>query len=473
MIHPVILSGGAGTRLWPLSRELYPKQLLPLVGEKTMLQETIVRLDGLEKVESSLIVCNEAHRFMVAEQVRLLNRSQQAIILEPCGRNTAPAVAIAALHLLAQDADPVMLVLPADHLIQDVDEFQRVVSSAVVQAEQGALVTFGIVPKYAETGYGYIEAETSDKDHAVAVVNFVEKPDSATAQNYIDSGRYYWNSGMFMFKASRYLEELKLYRPDIFTACNKSYEGITHDLDFMRLEHGDFASCPADSIDCAVMEKTDRAVVFPLDAGWNDIGSWSALWSVQAQDNQGNVMIGDVLTDDVNNSYIHAQNRLVAAVGVDDLIVVETADAVLVAQRDKVQNVKAIVEKLKKEGRGESLLHRRVNRPWGAYEGIDTGERFQVKRITVTPGASLSLQKHHHRAEHWVVVKGTAKVTCGEDIRLLTENQSTYIPLGEVHRLENPGQIPLEIIEVQSGSYLGEDDIVRLEDQYGRQPEGK
>lgn len=471
MIVPVILSGGAGTRLWPMSRELYPKQLLALAGDQTMLQETITRLDGLLQIDQPLIVCNEAHRFMVAEQVRLLDKSPHAIILEPCGRNTAPAVALAALHMLEQEEDPVMLVLPADHLIQDVDEFQRVISSAVVRAEQGALVTFGIVPTHAETGYGYIEAESNNKDQAVAVVNFVEKPDQVTAQRYVNSGNYYWNSGMFMFRASRYLEELKLYRADIYNACISAYAGISCDLDFMRLDHNAFAACPSDSIDYAVMEKTDQAVVFPLAAGWNDIGAWSALWAVQPHDEQGNVKIGDVLTEDVGNSYIHAQNRLVAAVGVDDLVIVETADAVLVSPRDKVQNVKAIVEQLKQQNRGEALLHRRVNRPWGAYEGIDVGDRFQVKRITVNPGANLSLQKHHHRAEHWVVVKGTAKVTCGDDIRLLTENQSTYIPLGEVHRLENPGQIPLEIIEVQSGSYLGEDDIIRLEDQYGRHPE--
>lgn len=471
MILPVVLSGGSGTRLWPLSRELYPKQLLPLTNEGTMLQETISRLDGLSNIDLPLVVCNDAHRFMVAEQVRQLNTSPHSIILEPCGRNTAPAVAMAALHSLEQGDDSILLVLPADHLIQDIDQFQSVVRSAVPYAEQGDLVTFGIVPTHAETGYGYIEAEKNEKKQASPVVSFVEKPDSVTAQKYFESGNYYWNSGMFMFRASRYLEELKLYRSDMYTACLNAYSNISADLDFLRLEQESFAACPSDSIDYAVMEKTDRAVVFPLDAGWNDIGAWSALWSIQQHDDQGNVKIGDVLTDQVKSSYLHSQNRLIAAVGVDDLVVVETADAVLVAHRDKVQNVKAIVEQLKEQKREEALLHRRVNRPWGAYEGIDRGERFQVKRITVNSGASLSLQKHHHRAEHWVVVKGTAKVTCGEDIRLLTENQSTYIPLGEVHRLENPGQIPLEIIEVQSGSYLGEDDIVRLEDRYGRDPE--
>lgn len=471
MITPVILSGGSGSRLWPLSHDHYPKQFLSLVGDKTLLQETITRLGGLLEINQPLLVCNEAHRFIVAEQLRLIDESPHAIILEPCGRNTAPAVAVAALHVLEHGDDSILLVLPADHLIQNNDEFQRVIRSAVPHAEQGELVTFGIVPTHAETGYGYIKAETSDKSQTVPVISFVEKPDLETAQKYLDSGNYYWNSGMFMFRASRYLEELNLYRSDIYTACKEAYSSIREDLDFLRIEHESFAACPSDSIDCAVMEKTDKAVVIPLDAGWNDIGTWSALWSIQPHDNQGNVQIGDVLTDQVNNSYIHAQNRLVAAVGVDDLVVVETVDAVLVAHRDKVQNVKVIVEQLKQQQRGGALLHRRVNRPWGVYEGIDIGERFQVKRITVNPGASLSLQKHHHRAEHWVVVKGTAKVTCGVEVRLLSENQSTFIPLGESHRLENPGQIPLEIIEVQSGSYLGEDDIVRLEDQYGRNPD--
>jgi mannose-1-phosphate guanylyltransferase / mannose-6-phosphate isomerase len=471
MITPVILSGGSGSRLWPLSHDLYPKQFLSLIGDKTLLQETISRLDGLQQIQPPLIVCNEVHRFIVAEQLRQIDASPYAIILEPCGRNTAPAVALAALHSIEQGDDSILLVLPADHIIQNIDEFQRVITSVMPRAEKGDLVTFGIVPTHAETGYGYIEAESNDKNQAVPVVSFVEKPDQETAQRYIDSGNYYWNSGMFMFRASRFLEELKLHRSDIYSACKEAYSSIDTDLDFLRLDHDAFAACPSDSIDYAVMEKTDKAVVLPLDAGWNDIGAWSALWSIQPHDDQGNVKIGDVLTDQVKNSYLHSQNRLVAAVGVDDLVVVETADAILVAHRDKVQNVKAIVEQLKEQKRGEALLHRRVNRPWGAYEGIDIGERFQVKRITVNPGASLSLQKHHHRAEHWIVVKGTAKVTCGEETLLLSENQSTYIPLGEVHRLENPGQIPLEIIEVQSGSYLGEDDIVRLEDQYGRNPE--
>ncbi len=473
MILPVILSGGSGTRLWPLSRELYPKQLLPLAGEQTMLQETLTRLDGISDMEHPLIVCNDAHRFMVAEQVRQLDRQPHAIILEPCGRNTAPAVAIAAFYARKTGADPVLLVLPADHLIRNIPEFQAAVQSGVELADQGSLVTFGIVPTHPETGYGYIRAETPaiDSVSVFPVAEFVEKPDQATAESYLASGDYYWNSGMFMFRASRYLEELEQHQPDMLAACSNAFAGLTGDLDFQRLDESTFAACPSNSIDYAVMEKTDRAVVIPLSAGWNDIGAWSALWDIQAHDPNGNVLIGDVLTEGTQNSYLHASSRLIATVGVQDLVVVETVDAVLVAQRDQVQNVKGIVEQLKRQKRNEALLHRRVNRPWGAYEGVDIGERFQVKRITVNPGASLSLQKHHHRAEHWVVVRGTAKVTCGESVLLLSENQSTYIPLGEVHRLENPGQILLEIIEVQSGSYLGEDDIVRLEDVYGRDPQ--
>lgn len=470
MILPVILSGGAGTRLWPLSRELYPKQLLPLVSEQTMLQETVLRLRGMPEVESPLLVCNEAHRFMVAEQLRLLDQPAAGIILEPCGRNTAPAVALAALFARQQGEDPLLLVLPADHLIQDVGVFQRSVETAAISAEKGALVTFGIVPTKPETGYGYIQAAPGKGEEVRPVAQFVEKPDLKTAETYLASGQYFWNSGMFLFRASRYLEELQRYRPEILRVCEQTFRAMTRDLDFIRLEQASFAACPGESIDYAVMENTDQAVVLPLDAGWNDIGAWSSLWEVQAHDANGNVTFGDVLCEQSDNNYLHAQSRLLAAVGVQDLVVVETADAVLVAQRDQVQEVKGIVDQLKAQQRGEALLHRRVNRPWGAYEGVDVGERFQVKRITVHPGASLSLQKHHHRAEHWVVVKGTAKVICGEQELLLSENQSTYIPLGAVHRLENPGQIPLEIIEVQSGSYLGEDDIVRLDDVYGRQP---
>lgn len=472
MILPVILSGGAGTRLWPLSREAYPKQLLPLTSENTMLQETVLRLAGIADLGEPMIVCNDAHRFMVAEQLRQLQIAPSAIVLEPCGRNTAPAVAIAALQAQASGDDPLLLILPADHLISEVETFQKTVESGVALAQAGHLVTFGIVPNAAETGYGYIKAAAdkslTESGDAYPVAEFVEKPDLSTAQQYVDSGHYYWNSGMFLFRASRYLEELKIHGPDILDACRKAFAGLSRDLDFQRLDEEAFAACPADSIDYAVMEKTEHAVILPLDAGWNDVGAWSALWDVHNKDPEGNVCFGDVLTEGAKNSYLHAETRLIAAVGVEDLIVVETADAVLVVHQDKVQDVKGIVAQLKQQQRSEALLHRRVNRPWGAYEGVDAGERFQVKRITVNAGASLSLQKHHHRAEHWVVVRGTAKVTCGEKTLLLSENQSTYIPLGETHRLENPGQIPLEIIEVQSGSYLGEDDIVRLDDAYGR-----
>ncbi|HEY5672700.1 MAG TPA: mannose-1-phosphate guanylyltransferase/mannose-6-phosphate isomerase [Malonomonas sp.] len=476
MVIPVILSGGAGSRLWPLSRELYPKQLLPLTSDKTMLQETVIRLAGLDSIAAPLIVCNDAHRFMVAEQLRQLKVTPGAIILEPCGRNTAPAVALAALQALQTDENAILLVLPADHLISDVAAFQQVVAGAVKLAEQGKLVTFGIVPDAPETGYGYIKAaaEILDADsQASPVAEFVEKPDLATAERYVASGNYYWNSGMFMFRASKYLAELERHRPDIAAACPSAFSSIDTDLDFHRLDEILFAACPADSIDYAVMEKTLDAVVLPLSAGWNDVGAWSALWDVHGKNAEGNVLVGDVLTQGAENCYLHASKRLIAAVGVTDLVVVETADAVLVAHRERVQDVKGIVQQLKQQERTEALLHRRVNRPWGAYEGIDVGERFQVKRITVNPGASLSLQKHHHRAEHWIVVKGTAKVTRGAEVLQLTENQSTYIPLGELHRLENPGRIPLEMIEVQSGSYLGEDDIVRFEDIYGRNADQK
>ncbi len=470
MLLPVILSGGAGTRLWPLSRESYPKQLLPLTSDRTMLQETILRLSGISGLSQPMVVCNDSHRFMVAEQLRQLDIIPDSIILEPCGRNTAPAVAIAALQARASGDDPLLLVLPADHLIRNVAAFQAVVDQGKVLAEEGSLVTFGILPDAPETGYGYIRAseQVVAGSTAFPVAEFVEKPDLVTAQSYLDSGKYYWNSGMFLFKSSRYLDELEKFRPDIYAACQTAFASLSADLDFLRLAKEAFAAAPADSVDYAVMEKTASAVVLPLDAGWNDVGAWSALWDVQPQDDNGNVLIGDVLTEGATDCYLHATNRMIAAVGVEDLVVVETADAVLVARRDKVQDVKGIVQQLKTLKRPEALLHRRVNRPWGAYEGIDVGERFQVKRITVNPGASLSLQKHHHRAEHWIVVKGTAQVICGDKDLLLTENQSTYIPLGSVHRLANPGQIPLEMIEVQSGSYLGEDDIVRLEDNYGR-----
>jgi len=472
MILPVILSGGAGTRLWPLSRELYPKQLLPLAGEKTMLQNTVLRLLGLDSLQPSLVVCNEEHRFMVAEQLRAIDHMPSAIILEPVGRNTAPAVAVAAMHAMSQGDDPLLLVLPADHLISNPQALQDAVSTAAPLARRGGLITFGIVPSTPETGYGYIRAgePITNEGSAVAfsVASFKEKPDIETAKRYLASGDHYWNSGMFLFRASQYLEELERLSPSLVDPCQKAYKGARVDLDFTRLDSEAFADCPSDSIDYAVMEKTKNAAVVPLDAGWNDVGSWSALWEVGEHDQEGNVIQGDVLLHDTKNSYVNAQSRMLAVVGVEDHVVVETADAVLVASRDRVQDVKHIVSALKKQGRGEGVLHRRVNRPWGAYESIDHQERFQVKRITVNPGASLSLQMHHHRAEHWIVVKGTARITNEEKVYTLTENQSTYIPVGARHRLENPGMIPLEIIEIQSGSYLGEDDIVRFDDTYGR-----
>ncbi|APG26458.1 mannose-1-phosphate guanylyltransferase/mannose-6-phosphate isomerase [Syntrophotalea acetylenivorans] len=478
MLIPVILSGGSGTRLWPLSRELYPKQLLPLVNDATLLQETVLRLDGLAGMGKPLVVCNEHHRFMVAEQLRLIDCPAASILLEPVGRNTAPAAAVAALQAMVEGDDPLLLVLPADHVIRDAEALREEIAGGMPLAEAGRLITFGIVPDKAETGYGYIKRGASlnsggcrqelVQDTAFEVTEFVEKPDLATAEQFLAEGGYYWNSGMFLFRASRYLEELEQFAPQILTCCRQALQQAEQDLDFVRLDAGAFAACPKDSIDYAVMEKTDTAAVISLDAGWNDVGSWSALWESGEPDADGNVLRGDVLTEDARNCYLHSSGRIVAAVGLEDLVVVETADAVLVAARDRVQNVKDIVARLKAKGRGEALLHRRVNRPWGSYEGIDQSERFQVKRITVNPGASLSLQLHHHRAEHWVVVTGTARITKDGESFTLTENQSTYIPLGVAHRLENPGIIPLELIEVQSGSYLGEDDIVRFEDTFGR-----
>ncbi len=464
---PVILSGGSGTRLWPLSRSQYPKQFLPLVTDHTMLQETLIRLDGLEGIAAPIVVCNEDHRFMVAEQLREIGVTAQDILLEPVGRNTAPAVAMAALA--AESADALLLVLAADHVIVDMPAFHAAVVTASRAAEAGRLVTFGVVPTGPETGYGYIRrGEASNWDGTFSVDSFVEKPDLETASRYIDSGDYYWNSGMFVFKASQYLEALERYHPAMLAACKKAYAGSRRSPDFVRLEKEAFSACPADSIDYAVMEKTDRAVVVPLDAGWNDVGSWSALWEVTTKDDQGNSLKGDVLSVDSHNSYIQSENKLVAVVGLNDMVVVETDDAVMVSPKSRVQEVKQIVDLLRVADRSESKLHRKVYRPWGYYDSIDMGERHQAKRIMVNPGAKLSLQMHHHRAEHWIVVKGTASVTRGEEVLLLTENQSTYIPIGTTHSLENRGVIPLEMVEVQTGSYLGEDDIVRFEDLYGR-----
>jgi mannose-1-phosphate guanylyltransferase/mannose-6-phosphate isomerase len=460
------------TRLWPLSRELYPKQLLPLVGEHTMLQDTLRRLHGLDGLAPPLVVCNNAHRFLVAEQLRQIDCDPAAIMLEPVGRNTAPAVAVAAIRWLdryGQDgADTTLLVLPADHVISDNEAFHHAVRTAAAAAQDRKLVTFGITPTQAETGYGYIRAGSPAGEGVMTVEEFVEKPDQATAERYVASGDYLWNSGMFMFSARRFLEELETFVPEIAAACREACAKASGDLDFLRLDEGAFAACPSDSIDYAVMERTRDAVVVPLGAGWSDVGTWSSLCEASAKDDAGNVTSGDVLLEASNNCFVRADHRLVAAVGVEDHVIVETSDAVLVAPKNKAQHVKQLVEQLKRQQREEASLHREVYRPWGSYDSIDNGTRFQVKRITVKPGAKLSLQMHHHRAEHWIVVSGTAEVTCGDDVFMLTENQSTYIPIGARHRLANPGRLPLELIEVQSGSYLGEDDIVRFEDNYGR-----
>jgi len=463
-IIPVILSGGSGTRLWPLSRESYPKQFLPLTSEDSMLQATWKRVEGLTACRP-LVVGNQEHRFMIAEQLREAGATPAAILLEPIGRNTAPAIAVAALEATATGEDALLLVLPSDHVIQDVGAFHATVRSAAAAAEAGQLVTFGIVPTAPETGYGYIKA--ASKDGLSAVERFVEKPDLATAQDYVASGQYFWNSGMFLIRASRYLEELQRLAPDMLATCREALHKARRDEDFVRLDAEAFAGCPADSIDYAVMEHTPHAAVVPLEAGWSDLGSWAALWEISDKDAAGNAHRGDVIAIDCRNTYAHGQ-RLITLIGLEDVVVVETEDAILVGHRDQLQKVKDLVGTLKSDGRSHAVWHRKVYRPWGAYDSVDAGERFQVKRITVKPGASLSLQMHHHRAEHWIVVSGTARVTRGQETLLLTENQSTYIPLGVVHRLENPGKLPLELIEVQSGSYLGEDDIVRFEDVYGR-----
>ncbi len=471
---PVVLSGGSGSRLWPLSRAHYPKQFIPLASEQTMLQETLGRLQGLRAdALSPLVICNEQHRFMVAEQLREMDVVVQNILLEPVGRNTAPAVALAAL---AANADDILLVLPADHVIDDIGAFHAAIELACREAEKGALVTFGVVPTSAQTGYGYIQAASDGEPNAGGlfaqrIAQFVEKPDLTTAQAYVDSGDYYWNSGMFAFKASRYLEELARFQPDMLKACRAAFEGASVDMDFTRLDKAAFSACPDDSIDYAVMEKTDNAVVIPLDAGWSDIGSWSALWDISDKDAQGNTCKGDVLAVDTHDSYLHTNGRLLATVGVKDLVVVETDDAILVADKSRVQDVKAVVNQLKAQGRSERESHRKVYRPWGFYDSIAANGRYQAKRIVVNPGARLSLQKHYHRAEHWVVVQGTGLVTRGDEELTLSVNESVYIPIGMKHRLENPGRIPLEIIEVQTGDYLGEDDIVRFDDQYGRAEE--
>ena len=476
MLCPVILSGGAGTRLWPLSRELYPKQLLALTGERTMLQQTALRLEGLSAT-TPVVVCNEAHRFLVAEQLRQVRIEPRALVLEPFGRNTAPAIALAAHAALksaeASDpgADPVLLVLPADHVIRDVPTFQEAIRVALPAAEQGKLVTFGIVPSAPETGYGYIQRAATGESigGAHVIARFVEKPSAEKAAQFLKSGDYFWNSGMFMFRARRYLQELARFAPEIAKVCETAAAAAKSDLDFTRVDAKLFETCPSDSIDYAVMEKTSDALVVPLDAGWSDVGSWAALHEACESDSHGNVARGDVIAEDSSGCYLYSESRLVAVVGLEDHVVIETKDAVLVAPKERVQDVKKLVFRLKEQGRYEHSLHREVFRPWGSYDSIENGPRFQVKRLKVKPGATLSLQMHHHRAEHWIVVSGTARITRGDEVFLLEENQSTYIPVGVRHRIENPGKIPVHIIEVQSGSYLGEDDIVRFEDRYGRQ----
>lgn len=466
-ILPIVMAGGSGTRLWPLSRTQYPKQFLPLLNDKaTMLQLTLDRLDGLS-IQQPMVICSEEHRFLAAEQLRKIGYHHASVVLEPEGKNTAPAIALATLIAKQDKDDPILLVLSADHLIKNTAAFHQSIQAAIPLAEQGKLVTFGVVPTHAETGYGYIE-QGEVIGGGFKVSRFVEKPNAETAQHYLDSQKYLWNSGMFMFKASRYLQELEKYSSAILQACSKATQNLSTDDVFIRVVKEEFLQCPSDSIDYAVMEKTQDAVVVPLNAQWSDIGSWSALWDVSERDQHGNVLQGDVVVENSQNVLVNANSRLVSVVGAENLIVVETKDAVLVVDKNHVQDVKKVVEHLKANHRTEHLNHREVLRPWGMYDSIDQGERYQVKRITVKPGAKLSVQMHYHRAEHWIVVSGTARITNGEKTFLLTENQSTYIPSGEVHALENPGKIPLELIEVQSGAYLGEDDIVRFEDKYGR-----
>ena len=468
-IFPVILSGGSGTRLWPLSRAMRPKQFINLVGKSSLFQQTLDRLQSVKNIQPALVVCNNDHRFMVAEQMQEMGQPSHAIILEPFARNTAPAIASAALHLAKDDANSIMLVLPADHLIHDTATFAQAVDEAAGVAERGSLVTFGIQPNHPATGYGYIKASSqSDGATVVSVEGFVEKPDRGTAEKYLEQGCYFWNSGMFMFRAATYIEELRKHAPGIVENVVAALDGATEDLDFLRLDTEPYASCEDISIDYAVMEKSSETKMIPLDAGWSDIGSWTSLWQTGEKDASGNVTHGDAVLENVSNSYIHAENKLVTALGVSDTIVVETHDGVLVTTKDHDQDIKKLVDRLKQDGRSETELHRKAFRPWGNYDCLDNGDRFQVKRIMVKSGECTSMQKHVHRAEHWIVVTGTAEVTIGDDIHILTENQAAYIPLGERHRLRNPGKVPLEIIEVQSGAYLGEDDIERFDDEYGR-----
>ena len=468
MITPIILAGGTGSRLWPKSRAALPKQFLSLTSTHTMLQDTITRLPSTD-MNPPMLICNENHRFLAAEQLRKVNIEHSGIVLEPVGRNTAPAIAVAAMLATQNGQDPLLLVLAADHLISEHQAFADAIQAAQSLALEGKLVTFGVVPTEAHIGYGYIKAGKAVNTLGFEVAEFVEKPDAATAQTYLDGKQHFWNSGMFLFKASVYLQELQKFNPAIYEACERAIAHTEADLDFIRINKEAFEACPDDSIDYAVMEKTQSACMVPLDAGWSDVGSWSSLWETHdKKDAQGNACIGDVMLEGVNNSYINSEQRLIAVIGLDDVVVVETKDAIMVANRHKVQDIKSIVNKLKAQHRSEFEFHREVFRPWGSYDSIDNGQRYQVKRISVKPGEKLSVQMHHHRAEHWIVVSGTASVTVGEETNLVTENESVYIPIGEVHALENPGKIPLELIEVQSGSYLGEDDIVRFSDRYGR-----
>lgn len=475
---PIVLCGGSGTRLWPLSREQYPKQLLQLLGgEDSLLQATIRRVEGLTGIElrPTMVICNEEYRFVIAEQLRIINNNS-SILLEPEGRNTAPALTLAALAAVQKGNDPILLVMPADHMIMDINAFHSVIKKSIKPAMEGAIVTFGITPDSPETGYGYIQSGANYEENGIFYIKrFVEKPDSETAQAYLDAGSYLWNSGLFMMRASVWLSAIDQCRNDILTVCQTAWGGKSIDGDFLRPEKSTFLQCPADSIDYAVMENIGtgkyllpQGLVSPLTAGWSDVGAWESLWKILPKDNKGNASQGDVLLHNCHNSLVMSENRLVACIGIRDVVVVETPDAILVAHKDKTQNVKKIVDKLKQEKRSEGQLHRKIFRPWGWYDCVDVGDRFQVKRIAVKPGASLSLQLHHHRAEHWIVVRGSAQVTCGDSKYLVSVNESTFIPLGTRHRLENPGSELLEIIEVQSGSYLGEDDIVRFEDAYGR-----
>ena len=468
-IHPVILSGGSGTRLWPMSRALYPKQLLPLVSEKSLLQEAALRVTDKTRFAPPLLVSNDEHRFIVAEQLRLAGVAPHCIILEPMGRNTAPAACVAALTL-AEEPEALLLVMPSDHAITDGKAFLSAIDRAAAAARKGKLVTFGIKAARPETGYGYIKcgAALSGVDGAFNVAAFVEKPDAARAKSYIASGDYVWNSGIFLFPAALYLKELERLKPAMVTACRAALDRAKRDLDFVRLDKDEFAKAENLSIDYAVMEHTSHAAVVPCEIGWSDVGTWDALWLIGKKDAEGNVALGDVIAEDSKNNYLRAESGLLAVLGVEDLVVVVTPDAVMVSRRDRAQDIKQLVARLEKSGRSELTTHPLVHRPWGTYRSIHTGDRVQVKHIMVKPGAKLSLQKHQHRAEHWVVVAGTAKVTRGSDEITLYEDQSTYIPLGTAHRLENPGKIPLHVIEVQSGSYLGEDDIIRFEDTYGR-----